>query len=75
MNKEWFLIWSNEHRAWWMPGSRGYTTLADRAGRYTREQALSICNGANYGWDEDTLPNELPILESVAVELAGGWAA
>lgn len=69
MKAEYFLIWSNEHRAWWGPAHRGYTSLADRAGRYTREEAVKICNGANYGWDGDSNPNELPIPESVAMEL------
>lgn len=69
MTQEHFLIWSNEHKAWWGQNCRGYTNQVNRAGRYTREQALATCNGANYGWDEDSNPNELPIPESMAVEL------
>lgn len=38
-----WLIWSNEHGAWWAPNSRGYTTLLEAAGRYTKEQADVIC--------------------------------
>lgn len=64
-----YLIWSNEHKAWWGPNSQGYTTCMQRAGRYSREAAISICNGANYGWDEDSNPLELPVLEEVALEL------
>ena len=37
-----FLIWSNEHRAWWRPAERGYTDAIEEAGRYPRSQAESI---------------------------------
>lgn len=70
-----FLIWSNEHNSWWRPGSMGYTRHVEAAGRYTLEQALQICNGANYGWDMDHLkriPNEMPIAEDIAVLLQAG---
>jgi hypothetical protein len=73
-----YLIWSNEHNSWWMPNSFGYTQRTEYAGRYTLEEAIKICNGANYGWDADTvrkIPNELPISEDVAILLeyrAGG---
>lgn len=69
MKEGWYLIWSNEHRAWWKPDSRGYTVSLERAGRYSRAEALEICNGANCGWDEDSNPNELPIAEFMASEL------
>lgn len=70
--QELYLIWSNEHRSWWGPNCRGYTSVADRAGRYTRQQAIATCNAANYGWNESSNPNELPIPESLAVELTKG---
>lgn len=38
-----YLIWSNEHRAWWRPNSRGYTIDIGKAGRYTRLDALKHC--------------------------------
>ena len=37
-----FLIWSQGHKAWWKPNSRGYTNKRSEAGRYTVE-ALSRC--------------------------------
>ncbi len=64
-----YLVWSNEHRAWWRPGHCGYTNRIEAAGRYSRVDALRICNGANYSWDENTNPDELPILEKDALEL------
>lgn len=38
-----WLVWSNEHHAWWRPNSAGYTTFHEEAGRYTLEQAVVIC--------------------------------
>lgn len=42
-----YLIYSREHEAWWKPAERGYTTDIDQAGRYSREKAAAICEGAN----------------------------
>lgn len=67
-----YLIWSNEHNAWWRPNRNSYTTDISKAGRYSLEMAIEICNGANYGWDTDReIPNELPILERTALQLRG----
>jgi hypothetical protein len=49
MNAKW-LIWSDEHGAWWRPLKRGYTRNLDEAGRYSFEEATEICENANrYG--------------------------
>lgn len=45
--KNW-LVWSNEHRAFWAPNRCGYTGLIEKAGRYTRTEAENICKSANY---------------------------
>lgn len=37
MGEEMWLIWSNEHNAWWAPNSLGYTPSITKAGRYTLE--------------------------------------
>ena len=69
-----YLIWSNEHNSWWMPNSSGYTQRSEYAGRYTLEEAIKICNGANYGWDADTvrkIPMELPVAEEAARKAEG----
>jgi hypothetical protein len=42
-----YLIWSNEHEAWWGPGECGYVTVISKAGRYSREGAEAICRRAN----------------------------
>lgn len=42
-----FLIWSEEHQAWWRPNSAGYTTSLKQAGRYDSAQAGNIVEGAN----------------------------
>lgn len=64
-----YLIWSNEHRAWWRPGHSGYTNHVSAAGRYNDKEALEICNGANYSWCENTNPQELPVPEHLAMQL------
>jgi len=57
-----YLVWSNQHRAWWRPESRGYTTDIRGAGWYTRDEAISISGQARDGWgDPSKAPDELAI--------------
>jgi hypothetical protein len=42
-----YVIWSEEHGAWWAPGEMGYTTSLAQAGRYTRTRAAEIVTKAN----------------------------
>jgi hypothetical protein len=44
-----YLIWSEEHGAWWRPASAGYTTSMAKAGRYTLKVAQDITDNANGG--------------------------
>lgn len=68
-----YLIWSNEHNAWWRPDGKGYTRVIENAGRYSREDAMKISRGLNFeGWNYSRIPDELPILEADAIELASG---
>lgn len=46
MTTEW-LIWSDEHGAWWAPDKAGYTRDLERAGRYSLAEATEICENAN----------------------------
>jgi hypothetical protein len=57
-----WLIWSNEHRAWWAPLSCGYVFDKAKAGRYGFEQAVEICKQANYD-PQACVPNETMIPE------------
>jgi hypothetical protein len=41
-----YLVWSNEHQAWWRGGHRGYTSSIEEAGRYERSDAEGIVAGA-----------------------------
>ena len=41
-----YLVWSNEYRAWWSPFHAGYVKRVSDAGRYTRDEALAICRNA-----------------------------
>lgn len=54
-----YLIWSFEHDGWWKRGSgytRGHADF-EGAGRFTHDEALSICRKANVvGLEEAMLP-------------------
>lgn len=60
-----YLVWSNEHRAWWGPNNAGYYGSIASAGRYTRDEALKICRGGRQFNDN---PTEVPILLADAEE-------
>jgi len=55
-----YLIWSNEHRSWWRPNRVGYTQHIEQAGRYSRDDAMEITDGATFQWSK-MIPNELPV--------------
>lgn len=57
-----YVVWSNEHRAWWGPNRAGYCTKLENAGRYDREAALAICDGARGGRQYNDNPSEVPVL-------------
>lgn len=70
-----YLIWSNEHRAWWKGGEAGYTTRISEAGHYTRGRAIEICSNALFG-SKPGLPNELPVsIDDVRSMFVGPFAA
>lgn len=43
-----WLVWSNEHQAWWRPGLLGYTTEIIAAGRYSLEEALECASSRSH---------------------------
>jgi hypothetical protein len=53
-----FLIWSNEHRAWWRPNEMGYTARKADAGSYSWAEAVAICQNANFAPECKDRPNE-----------------
>jgi hypothetical protein len=59
--REW-LIWSNEHRAWWEPDRCGYTENVAEAGRYTLIEARAICTQRSWV-DARHMPPETMIHE------------
>lgn len=69
-----YLIWSNEHRAWWRPFRMGYTTQLLLAGRYPREIAMQICIDALPGNARllGAMP-EIPVLEADACAMAAAF--
>jgi hypothetical protein len=42
-----WLIWSEEHGAWWKAGRAGYTRSMREAGRYPLDEAAAIVDDAN----------------------------
>jgi len=59
--KHW-LIWSNEHCAWWKANERGYTYYFDEAGLYSPDDVRRIVTNANIGLKSTDRPNEVGIL-------------
>lgn len=60
MIKVW-LIWSNEHGAYWRAGRAGYTKDVAEAGRYSTKAAQAICReaGQHVGEELPAIPNEI----------------
>lgn len=57
-----YLIWSNEHRAWWRPNNAGYTVYVTAAGIYSKEDALSTSWKGRDGWrSEQQCPAEIAV--------------
>jgi len=46
-DKDYFLIWSFEHDAWWAPDWDGYTKDVNKAGKYLYASCIKILNGGN----------------------------
>jgi hypothetical protein len=63
-----YLIWSNEHRAWWGPNNAGYTVDINRAGRYSRDAAIDTCAKARDGFTAHDVPTEIPVREDDAAD-------
>lgn len=68
-----YLIWSNEHRAWWGPSFLGYEKKLTEAGGYTRNEALKICADALPGAMEQMgVLSELPVRRADVLEFITG---
>lgn len=72
-NSQCWLIWSEEHGAWWAPAKSGYTRSLQAAGRYSEEDARLICRSANFyckpgSWKECCLPEPHPLLPEMVSE-------
>lgn len=66
-NEDIYLVWSNEHRAWWRPRAQGYTVHLEAAGRFSREEAIKHSRGGDQ-YRGQPLP-ELPIREADLMEI------
>lgn len=61
-----YLVWSVVNNAWWRGGRAGYTHRLEAAGRYSRDEAISICALSRDGWGGLDIPSEIPIAEADA---------
>lgn len=61
MDKRW-IVWSNEHGAWWRPNWNGYTQDVHQAGRYDDAELDSILKTANSYIKDGDPPNEVACL-------------
>jgi hypothetical protein len=69
VEREAYLVWSNEHSAWWGVNQCGYTRFIERAGRYDRAEALSIAGTRDGGWHvRKGNPDEIAIPEKDAIK-------
>ena len=59
-----WMIWSNEHRAWWRPSSCGYTRKIEEVGLYSYAEAKSICFLSHFrGFCTDWPPPRIMVAE------------
>jgi len=62
-----YLVWSNEHRAWWGPSRCGYATGITGAGQYSRAAAIAICRDALLSSAQVGVIAEVPVrLDDIA---------
>lgn len=54
-----WIVWSNDHEAWWGPKRSGYFTDIASAGRYTYAEAVKICASRSESMTYPSLPPEL----------------
>jgi len=56
-----YVVWSTLRNAFWRADSAGYTSQLAQAGRYSREEAISIAAGTRDGYASKMIPDEVPI--------------
>lgn len=64
-----FVIWSNEHRRFWMPAWNGYTWSLTEAGRYSQAEVEAICRQPNIAVRDGEEPNEVALLAPECVAM------
>lgn len=71
-----YLIWSNEHVAWWKAGGFGYTKRLHETRRYSRDEAIAICTKAMPGnAARSGFLHELPVRDADAAEMQHAYHA
>jgi hypothetical protein len=54
-----WLVWSNEHAAWWGANNRGYYLDIGSAGRYSLKAAQANCQSRSFDPKSNTNPPEM----------------
>jgi hypothetical protein len=66
-----YLIWSIEHRGWWLKSRHGYNSATHKAGRFSFDEATEICNHANkYSETIEEIMVPAPSLHQVEMDKA-----
>ena len=72
-----WVIWSNEHKAFWGSGHNGYVRTLQEVDRYSFLEALDICRKGNFPSDQNGYPeNEEQLLHEVmcpAPDMIEAW--
>jgi hypothetical protein len=64
-----YLIWSNEHRAWWGPAHCGYSKGLQGAGKYDRDTAIQCCKSALPSATHVGMMSEIPVRAADVLEV------
>lgn len=72
MSERIWLIWSNEHAAWWKPRGMGYTGIIGEAGRFSFGESVAYCEAMSRHQGADGVPKEVALLAPEAVKALMG---
>lgn len=68
----WWVVWSNEHMAWWRPNERGYSTDLRGAGLYIEADAKR-CEGMRSPMHDGRVPEiAMPLSEAIRFDSEHG---
>lgn len=80
MSGQKWMVYSREHNRWWRTNGAGYTVDMAQAGRYSKDEADTICRRACGGRgghrdDSDEGPPEFSVLAPEALDVPAAYVA